>query len=484
MVALALLGTSATIFFAWNLATFIADVFIGRQPVELAFEHLIWAALTGAGKAITIWLQELLSVRASISTKSELRAKFFEALANRGPGWLAKQDSSELAALATTGLDALDAYFAKYLPQLVFTALVTPIFTVVIFMQDAGSGWTLLATIPLIPLFMILIGWATRSVQQRQLDALFRLSSHFLQLLRGLTTLRIFGRTDAQTESMRAISESYRSRTMKVLRISFLSGFALELLASLSVALIAVSIGLRLVNGELSLAIGLFVLLLAPEAYLPLRMVGANFHAAAEGVAASKQILDIIDEASDEANPDDSLVTQARLGEVTLLAGPSGAGKTSQVRAWLGFDRIGRQSNSNIRQTAWLPQQIGLFAGTVSENIAGIGSPVDDSVMSQAISMAALDDISINLQVGVGGSALSGGQQQRVGIARAFYRALSKDCETLILDEPVSALDDRRASVVSGSIREFAKRGLRVVVVSHQTTALDFDRIIEVTARG
>lgn len=249
-------------------------------------------------------------------------------------------------------------------------------------------------------------------------------------------------------------------------------------------ALIAVSIGLRLVNGELSLAIGLFVLLLAPEAYLPLRMVGANFHAAAEGVAASKQILDIIDEASDEENSDESLVAQARLGEVTLLAGPSGAGKTSQVRDWLGFDRFDRASTSNIRQTAWLPQQIGLFAGTVSENIAGIESPADDSVMSQAISMAAIDDISIDLQVGVGGSALSGGQQQRVGIARAFYRALSKDCETLILDEPISALDARRASVVSGSIREFAKRGLRVVVVSHQTTALDFDRIIEVTARG
>ena len=484
MVALALLGTSATIVFAFHLATFIAKVFIEHVSVQSASVNLIWATCAGALKALTLWLQEVLSARAAISAKSELRHKFFKALADRGPAWLADQDSAKLGALATSGLDALDAYFAKYLPQLVFTALVTPIFTIVIFTQDPGSGWALIATIPLIPLFMVMIGWATRSVQQKQLDALFRLSSHFLQLLRGLTTLRIFGRTEAQSEIMKNVAEDYRKRTMKVLRISFLSGFALELLGSLSVALIAVSIGLRLVNGELSLAVGLFVLLLAPEAYLPLRMVGANFHAASEGVAASKEILDILELPSKQKGKDESLVAKAEAGEVTLLTGASGAGKTTQVRNWLGFDRQGAGDEIRLSKTAWLPQQIGLFAGTVTENIAGVGEQVDRTRLAEAMRLAALDDVAESDGVGVGGTALSGGQQQRVGLARAFYRALGAGCETLLLDEPVSALDARRASVVSDSIRHFADRGLRVVVVSHQIDELSFDRQIEVNTRG
>lgn len=484
MVALALLGTSATVTFALNLATFIADVFIEHASPQSASPHLVWATCAGALKATTLWLQEVLSARAATAAKSELRRKFFRALVDRGPAWLAAQDSAKLGVLATSGLDALDAYFSKYLPQLVFTALVTPIFTLIIFIQDPASGWALVATIPLIPLFMVMIGWATRSVQQRQLDALFRLSSHFLQLLRGLTTLRIFGRTEAQTEIMKSVAEDFRKRTMKVLRISFLSGFALELLGSLSVALIAVSIGLRLVNGELSLAVGLFVLLLAPEAYLPLRMVGANFHAASEGVAASKDILDVLDLPPIQNRTDESLVAKAKAGEVTLLAGASGAGKTTQVRSWLGFDRQGGGDVIRLSKTAWLPQRISLFAGSVTENVVGVGELVDQARLAEAIKLAALDDVSESIQVGVGGSALSGGQQQRVGLARAFYRALNFDCETLLLDEPVSALDVRRAAVVSASIRQFADRGLRVVIVSHQLDHLSFDRRIEVKVHG
>ena len=477
-----MLGSSATVTMSWSLAYFVSQIFIEHATLESVRYCFAWLAIGGLTKAFVVWLQEFLATRASAAVKVQLRQKLFGAVELLGPSWLAKKSVAEVNLLATSGLDALEPYFSKYLPQLVYTALVTPVFLAIIWLTDLPSGVTLLVTLPLIPLFMILIGWATKSVQQGQLDSLTQLSQHFLEVLRGLTTLKIFGRVDAQAKALERVSGDYRQRTMKVLRVSFLSGFALELIASLAVALIAVSIGLRLLSGELTLMVGLFVLLLAPETYLPLRQVGAQFHASAEGVAASSGILDIIQEAQLEPKSSHSVSVDDyhfAPGELTAIVGPSGVGKSSIFRQLLGFhsSSVGLEKD----QVSWLPQASRLFEGTVKTNIVGPGRNAAESIFRTACQLAALDDLTAEHQVGVAGASVSGGQAQRICLARAFYRALESKCSHLLLDEPISALDEARAAVVVQSLKDFATSGLTVVAISHQKLLVNSaDRVIEV----
>jgi len=466
VVALAVLGMSLTLLFAWQLSHFVTAVFFDKAPVALELPALGLVALAGGFRAALVWAQEWLSNAAAATAKSQLRTKLLESISKLGPYWLAHRSSAQLNLLATSQLDALDAYFAKFLPQLVYTVIITPAFTVIVFALDPLSGIALICTLPLIPLFMIFIGMATRSVQEKQLASISVLTSHFVEVLRGLTTLKVFGRAENQVLAIQETSDRYRKRTMQVLRLSFLSGFALEVAASLSVALIAVSIGLRLVNGSLSLYVGLFILLLAPEAYLPLRMVGAHFHASAEGVAASKSVLDIIDEAEQsdgQAMPDTAeTITQFAQGAITLIHGPSGSGKTSllnQLRACLGRDAV-----------SWLPQNVGLMPGSVKENIVGFETTdVHTEHLNLAMDLACLDDLDLDQAVGQATMTVSGGQAQRIGLARTFYRALTQETPWLLLDEPISALDQERSQKVSESLKHLTKLGATVVAVSHQT---------------
>ena len=481
-----MLGTVATITISWALAFFISQVFIEHSSLETVGFCFTWLAAGGFTKALVAWMQELLAIRAAASVKQELRRKYFDAVETLGPKWLAERSAAEINLLATSGLDSLEPYFAKYLPQLVYTAMVTPVLLAIIALSDLSSGITLLVTVPLIPVFMILIGWATRSVQQRQLESLTRLSQHFLEVLRGLTTLKIFNRVSAQEKTLKRVSREHRERTMKVLRVSFLSGFALELISSLAVALVAVSIGLRLLSGDLTLMVGLFVLLLAPEAFLPLRQVGAHFHASAEGVAAAAGILDVIEAAAADKLRKRASITEAQpiqyaftAGELTVFTGPSGIGKSTMFKRLLGFD--GENAAFNPAQVAWLPQTSHLFAGSVAENIVGPIGPPNASLLGQACALAALDDLDLNYEVGVDGSNLSGGQAQRVCLARAFYRALDLNVPYLLLDEPISALDEKRANRVIKTLREFAARHVTVVAITHQKSLIDVaDRVIEV----
>ena len=478
-----MLGSAATVTVSWSLAYFISQIFIEGADLPSVSFCLIWLAVAGLTKALIVWLQELYAARAAASVKEELREKLFDSVNELGPGWLSKHSIAEVNLLATTGLDALDSYFAKYLPQLVYTAMVTPIFIAIIWLSDLSSGITLLITLPLIPIFMILIGWATKSVQQRQLQALTMLSQHFLEVLRGLGTLKIFGRVTAQVDTLNRVSKEHRVRTMKVLRVSFLSGFALELIASLAVALIAVSIGLRLLSGELTLMVALFVLLLAPEAYLPLRQVGAQFHASAEGVAASSGILDIIETADSNRRSDEEsnlTIENFPSGVLTVITGPSGIGKSTVFRRFLGFSASAKAAN--LDKSAWLPQGVKLFPGSVSENIVGKDREIDLALLKRVFDLAALDDLTPDFQIGVAGENISGGQGQRVCLARTFYRALERGSQFLLLDEPISALDDARAETVIASCREFAAMGRAVVVISHQEMMISqADRLIEVT---
>ena len=529
-----LVQTLSIIATAWFATSIIVRIVGGASLAELVPDFVIFA-LSIAVRATSVWLLDVLAARGAVQVKSQLRVRVVAAISALGPAWLASRSSGRLTTVVSTGLDALDGYFSKYLPQLILTAIATPILILVLLTQDFWTAVIVAVTLPIIPLFMVLIGWATQAVQRKQWTALTALAGGFLEVVDGLSTLTIFGRQHRQVARIEKVTDDYRSRTMAVLRVSFISGFVLELAGSLSVALVAVSIGVRLVTGELPLAVGLFVLLLTPEAYLPLRQVGAQFHAAADGVAAADDVFEILDaageqsaRASDGSAPDvaaldgtalDVTAAAARRsgvlrvtdlsvsygdrtvvegfsaafepGRVSVLAAPSGAGKSSIVAAILGFvPSSGVVSYDDepvtperVRElVSWAGQRPGLAAGTVAQNIA-MGEP-DPELVRQSMRLAAADLVDPALVLGVNGAGLSGGQSQRVAIARAIYRALSVGTPIVILDEPTSALDLATEGEVIRGLDELAGRGLAVIVVSHREAVVAAsDTIIEVRPR-
>lgn len=265
------------------------------MPVAQLGAPIIATAVSILARALTQALLDALAVQGAARVKSQLRARAVAAVDAGGSRLLGASSSARVAMLLGQGLDALDGYIGRYLPQLILTAVATPIIVGVLLLADLATGITVIVTLPIIPVFMVLIGLSTRALQRDQWQQLGSLAQGFLEVVQGLSTLMVFGRQHRQADHIAAITDEYRRRTMRVLRLSFLSGFALELAASLSVALVAVSIGIRLIDGELALALGLFVLVLVPEAYLPLRQVGAQFHAASEGIAAADDVLALIE---------------------------------------------------------------------------------------------------------------------------------------------------------------------------------------------
>lgn len=450
LVAIAILSLLATASIAFLTAKFITDVFVLQISFADAVPSLIWLLVSGVFRAALVWLQEFLAQRSVSTLKISLRERFLAADHD-------SQDSSgRLATLASRSMDALEPYFAKFLPQLVFTAVITPIFVLAVWLLDTPSGIALIATMPLIPLFMIMIGLFTKDVQDRQIDALQKLSGHFLEIISGLTTLKLFRRTKKQLKTLRKVSEDFRKRTMRVLSVSFLSGFALELAASLSVALIAVSIGLRLVDGNLDLFTGLLVLLLAPEAYLPLRQVGAQFHNSSEGVSASEAIFEQIEKRSSrEVTP----LPESDAG-LTVIVGPSGVGKSTWLRSAV------------TESTSWQPQSPMLTSGTVLENIIG-PEPLDEQALERSVELSALDDVALDYSLGSDDQGVSGGQAQRISLARAIYRLLSKNKQILLLDEPTSAQNEQRQAEIIENLKKLTTEGVRVFVISHQRSAIE-----------
>ncbi|MEZ3160498.1 thiol reductant ABC exporter subunit CydD [Microbacterium sp. BWT-B31] len=294
--ALTLVQAAVIVGFAWTLTTALVGALEGAPVADLV--PLVAAGLgLVVVRAALVAASDRVSAHAAARSSLQLRAALVAAIGRLGPGWLAQRNAASLAVTAGHGLEALDAYFGRYLPQLVATVIVTPVLLVAILVADPVSALVVVVTMPLIPIFMVLIGLATRAVQRRQYGTLHRLAARFADTVGGLGTLKAFGRQHRAADAIEKVTRDYKRETMSVLRVSFVSGFALEFLASLSVAVIAVTIGLRLLSGELTLAIGLFVLLLAPEAYLPLRQVGVQFHAAAEGVAATDDVFSVLDAA-------------------------------------------------------------------------------------------------------------------------------------------------------------------------------------------
>lgn len=339
LAASALIGvvqTAVTIAFAWLLTDAITGAIAGRDVTS----SLIWLLLAALLRGLLIAASDAAGTRAAAKTGMQLRAALIKAVGKLGPGWLAQRNQTELAVTAGHGLEALDAYFSRYIPQLVLTVIATPVLVAVMWWQDWPSGLTAIITLPLIPLFLILIGMATRTVQTRQWQTLQRLAARFADTVQGLSTLRLFGRDRRAADRIEVTAEEYRRETMKVLRFSFLSGFAMELLASIAVALIAVSVGFRLLSGDLTLEVGLFVLLLAPEAFLPIRQVGVQFHAASEGVAATEDVFDVLDAAGERDGVRDGMrdgVRDGMRGALRMQEEAPDAGRTavesSDIRA-------------------------------------------------------------------------------------------------------------------------------------------------------
>ncbi len=453
------------------------------------------------------WAMDVLAARGAVRVKAQLRAAALDALDSRSPDALASGSDVNAATVLGRGLDALDGYFSGYLPQLIMTFCATPLLVLAVLLADPLSGLVVVIVFPVIPVFMVLIGLATRGVQQKQWQQLQHLSHSFLDVVEGLTTLKIFRREARQVQRITRETGEYRSRTMQVLRVTFLSGFVLDLAGTFSIALVAVTVGTRLVGGEFSLALGLFVLLLLPEAFIPIRAVGTAFHASTEGLAAAEQVFGIIELPSEDApvassrtsvesptTPEIAFETaevargahtigpisfEVRPGEIVALVGPSGAGKSSLVSALLGFVSLTRGSLSRPDTLAWVGQRPGLLQGSVAENVALGDDAADTLMVRRALDAVGLEHIAGERELGAQGAGLSGGQAQRVAIARALYRAWRTDAAALVLDEPSSALDAQSEARVAWVLREEARGGRAVLLISHRPALIESaDRVV------
>ncbi|MFJ6195136.1 thiol reductant ABC exporter subunit CydD [Micromonospora sp. NPDC092111] len=503
---------------ATALAALLATAIHGRLD-STALAGFVAAV---GGRALVSWGQGTVAARAAATVKATLRADLLAAVGRHGPGWVAGQRAGELATLTGRGLDALDAYFTGYLPQLVLSVTVPAAVLARLVFADWGSALIIALTIPLIPVFGALLGWQAQAATERQWRRLALLGGHFLDMVAGLPTLRAFGRARAQTGVVRRMADGHRVATMKTLRIAFLSALVLELVATLSVALVAVPVGIRLLSGGITLSTALLVLLLTPEAYLPLRAAGSRFHASMEGLTALDEALTVSADpagATPAARPGPApsgageirfenvtvsydrttalrdVTLTVRPGERIAVVGPSGAGKSTLLNLLLGFvaptsgrvtvagvDLAGVDLDDWRRQVAWVPQRAHLFAATLADNIR-LGAPdTPDAALADAVADAALDDVVAALPEGLGtplgerGHGLSSGQRQRVALARAFLR----DAPLVLLDEPTARLDTASEAIVLAATRRLVA-GRTALLVAHRPALLeDADRVLHV----
>ncbi|WP_132993087.1 thiol reductant ABC exporter subunit CydD [Gordonia zhaorongruii] len=517
-VAAVIAGAVALAGLLSELITDPASRSFAAQSVHLA---VIVAAF--AARALMSYLGDRYAHRAALATIAELRAEAADALTDpsRTPPHDLVAERDRASTILLRGLDALTDYLSDYVPALLSTVIITPLVVVVVGWVDWPSAVIIIVTIPLIPIFMVLIGLLTRDRTTRKLDAMSRQSSQLLDLLAGLPTLRALGRAHGPSQRVADLGQDFRRTTMSSLRIAFLSGAVLEMLATLSVALVAVGIGLRLVFGEMSLYAGVLALVLAPEAYLPLRRIGSAFHAAEDGMEASREALDVISRESlalqgtrciDVAGTQivlDGVGVRGRdgwtpreasalivPGQMTVLTGPNGSGKSTLLSAILGLEAPAEGmvtvGGVNVRevdrehfhsQIAWLPQHPVIVPGTVAGNLALFGS-LDPDAAGRVARAVRFDEVLADLPlgdqtlIGATGEGMSAGQRQRL----ALVRTLASTAPLLLLDEPAAHLDEETASAVVDALTERAAAGATVIVVSHHDDMISAgDVVVEIS---
>ncbi|MFL7867458.1 MAG: thiol reductant ABC exporter subunit CydD [Anaerolineales bacterium] len=521
-----LLAGLLTIWQAWLLSSAVDGVFLQGQSLAQVTGWLRLLLVIITARGLLAWVNEVSANAVAVHVKTNLRKRLFAHIQALGPAYTRAERTGDLTAAAVEGIEALDAYFSQYLPQLVITALVPLSILLFVFPIDLLSGVILLLTAPLIPFFMILIGKGAEAVTNRQYETLSRLSAHFLDSLQGLTTLKILGQSKAHVKNIARVSDQFRDRTMAVLRITFLSALALELLATLSTAIIAVEIGLRLLYAKMEFKEAFFLLILAPEFYLPLRMLGARFHAGMAGTSAARRIFEILDIENREQRvkkggetplhspfsihldhvsftyPDEptpalnNINLQIQSGQHIALVGPSGAGKSTLVNLLLGFiqpsfgkivvHEAQQEAHATINHSSltksisWVPQRPYLFHDTIANNIL-LGKPeATPAQLEEAAKAAYLHEFITSLPdgyqtvIGEGGARLSGGQAQRLALARAFL----KDAAILILDEPTSSLDPETESLLEESTGHLMQDKTVITIAHRLNTIFQADLII------
>jgi ATP-binding cassette subfamily C protein CydD len=514
-ILLGWLGGLAAILQAWYLSGTINAVFLNNQTLAQVTPVLVALVIAIVIRAAAIGGSENAANSVALRVKEDLRARLLKHLAAQGPSFTQGEKTGELSTSAIEGVEALDAYFSQYLPQVALAAFIPLSVLVIVFPLDPLTGVVFLLTAPLIPIFMYLIGKMAESLTRRQWETLSHLSAYLLDVLQGLTTLKLLGQSRRQAGRIAETSDRFRDVTLSVLRITFLSALALELLSTVSTAIVAVEIGLRLLYGHMEFREAMFILVLAPDFYLPMRLLGLRFHAGMSGVNAVRRIFEILDTPIQRANvltclranvstfnvsfsnisysyrtrdlpALDSVSFDLAHGQMTALVGASGAGKSTVASLLLRFIepdageiRMDGNPLSSIspeewrRGLAWVPQNPYLFNDTLSANLRLAKPDASTEDILRACNRAGLDDFIAALPdgletiVGERGARLSGGEAQRLALARAFLR----DAPFLILDEPTSSLDPALESRLHAAVRDLMT-GRTVLVIAHRLATI------------
>jgi ATP-binding cassette subfamily C protein CydD len=463
------------------------------------------------------YFSECYSRRGAMDIKTNIRSRLLNRLFQFGPAYTETKGSAKLSHLLHQGIDSLEDYFAGYLPVIAYCAVIPLAILIAVFPIDWQSGLILLVTAPMVPFFMILIGHKAQRLNQEHWAKLQRMSSHFLDIIQGLTQLKIFNASRREIAAVKRISDDYGDETMGILKIAFLSSFVLEFLASISIALVAVILGFRLYYGDVDYVFALWVLLLAPEFYLPFRQLGTQYHAKMAGVSAAEDLVEILNQPQVNYSLEETFtapfsisVSQAEfaypdrsntLSQVNLefstqglyaVIGESGSGKSTLIDMVLGFVQpdsghvvangqplTSANRDHWLKHCGWISQQAQLFYGSLAFNVA-LSDNYQDELVIEALERAGLANFvqtleqDIETEIGENGAGLSGGQAQRLALARVFYH----QPDVLILDEPTSHLDQQTEQMITASINAYAENHIVIVIAHRLHTVIDAKKII------
>lgn len=521
LAVVSILTAVAIVVQAYLLSAVVDMVFLQSKVIEGLWYMLFALLLVFILRGLLAFMHTRAGAVLAAEAKKSLRNRLIKKFEDLGPAYLVEEKTGRLVGVITEGIDQLDPYFSRYLPQVIQTLIIPPVILIVVFSHNILSGAIMLITAPLIPVFMYLIGNMAEAKSQKQLQSLLRFSGHFLEVLQGLTTLKLFGRSKEQGRYISLMSDNFRDATMDVLKIAFLSALMLEILATISTAMIAVEVGLRLVYGLLTFQVAFFVLLLAPELYLPLKNLGAAFHFGRTSIGAWKEIC-----ATEERNVQkpqwgtkpfpqplppgiilstvdfsynghkkvlSSIELQINPGERIVIVGQSGSGKSTLLKLLMGLlaqekgkvlingtPQFDISQEEWFSQIAYVSQEPHIFSGTIAENIA-LGMPkASRKEIIRAAKRARVDDyvkylpMGYDTMIGDGYRGLSGGEKQRVAIARVILKKVS----LVLLDEPTAGLDLESEKLVKEAISELAGECTLVTVAHRRQTIFDADRIV------